>query len=149
MKGKPITILFVEDDASHAKLVRRVLEDHRIANQVFQVSDGVAAMDYLYRRGQFSNADEYPKPDLLLLDLRLPKMDGLEVLKKIKTDNKLKKTPVVILTTSDSELDIARAYELHANSYLVKPIEFDAFSELIRDLGFYWLAWNKSPDQYE
>lgn len=149
MEGKPIMILFAEDNASHAKLVMRGLRDHRVANRVFQVSDGQAAMDFLQHRGDYADPAEYPRPDLVLLDLRLPKLDGLEVLKNIKTDDELKKTPVVILTTSNAESDIARAYELHANSYLVKPIEFDTFAEMIRDLGFYWLAWNKSPNQDE
>ena len=145
MKGRPIMILFAEDNASHAKLVMRGLEENRVANRVFQVSDGEEALDFLMHRGDYTDQNEYPRPDLVLLDLRLPKLDGLEVLRHIKTTDELQKTPVVVLTTSNAESDIARAYELNANSYLVKPIDFEMFANMIRDMGFYWLAWNQSP----
>lgn len=138
-------ILFAEDNASHAKLVMRGLKENHVANRVFQVSDGEAAMDFLMHRGEYSDQNEYPRPDLVLLDLRLPKLDGLEVLRHIKASKDLQRTPVVILTTSNAESDIARAYELNANSYLVKPIDFEMFVNMIRDMGFYWLAWNKAP----
>ena len=140
-----MVILLAEDNRSHAKLVLRGLQQHHVGNQTFCVSDGEQVLDFLNHRGAYSDSEKHPRPDLLLLDLRLPRIDGLEVLKHIKTSEALQKIPVVILTTSDADADISRAYELNANSYLVKPIDFDRFTEMIRDLGFYWLAWNKSP----
>ena len=109
------------------------------------MEDGEAALDYLYGRGAYADRIKYPLPNLMLLDLRLPKIDGLEVLKAVKTDEALRPLPVVILTTSDAERDMAMAYEYHANSYVTKPVNFEDFSKLLRDLGFYWLAWNKRP----
>lgn len=145
MGGRPLVILLAEDNRSHTKLVLRGLQQHHIGNQIFCVSDGEQALDFLNHRGRFSDAAANPRPDLMLLDLRLPRVDGLDVLKQIKTCATLQTIPVVILTTSDAEADISQAYEFGANSYLVKPIDFDRFSEMIRELGFYWLAWNISP----
>jgi CheY-like chemotaxis protein len=145
MIGKPMTILLVEDNPDHAELVKRNLEDFQVANHIHHVEDGEAALDYVYRRGTYSDNKKFPRPDLILLDLRLPKIDGLEVLKQIKRDLALQAIPVVVLTTSDAEKDLAQAYEYHANSYLTKPVNFDNFSRLLRDLGYYWLAWNKRP----
>lgn len=145
MKGEPVTILLVEDNMDHAELVMRNFEDNRVANRVRHVEDGQAALDYLLRRGEFSDARENPRPHVVLLDLRLPKIDGLEVLKEIKTTPELAVIPVVILTTSAAEKDVAMAYEYHANSYIVKPVDFANFSELMEVLGFYWLAWNHGP----
>ena len=145
MKGNPIVILLVEDDPAHAEIVRRNFIGSRIANRLEHVADGQAALDYLYRRNGFSDPALAPIPDIILLDLRLPKVDGLEVLKIIKGDPDLTRIPVVILTTSASEADLARAYDSHANSYLVKPVEFDHFVELMDMLGYYWLAWNQKP----
>ncbi len=145
MNGEPITILLVEDDPAHAEIVRRNFEKSRIANHLIHVSDGQAALDYLYLRGPFSNPLQAPRPGLILLDLRLPKVDGLEVLKTIKADAALDQIPVVILTTSSAESDLARAYDCHANSYLVKPVDFTQFVELMEVLGYYWLVWNQYP----
>jgi CheY-like chemotaxis protein len=145
MNGEPIVILLAEDDPAHAEIVRRNMENSRIANHLEHVEDGQDALDYLYRRNGFSAADRSPRPGLILLDLRMPKVDGLEVLKTIKSDPELTRIPVVILTTSAAELDIAKAYEHHANSYLVKPVDFSQFTELLETLGYYWLAWNKKP----
>jgi CheY-like chemotaxis protein len=145
MTGQPLTILLVEDNPDHAELVMRNLEDFRVANRVIHVDDGQAALDYLYGQGQYADRRSYPMPDLMLLDLRLPKVDGLQVLKEVKENADLRSLPVVILTTSDAERDLATAYDSHANSFLTKPINFGDFSNLIRDLGFYWLAWNKRP----
>ncbi len=145
MDGRPLVILLAEDNQAHTKLVIRGFEQHHVGNQVFCVSDGEQALDFLNQRGEYSDPSEYPRPDLVLLDLRLPRVDGLEVLRKIKTTDALQTIPVVILTTSDAESDVSRAYELNANSYLVKPIDFERFSAMIRELGFYWLAWNKPP----
>jgi CheY-like chemotaxis protein len=145
MDGEPLVVLLVEDNPDHTELVMRSLEDHRIANTVQHVPDGEAALDYLFRRGKYSSPEKSPRPHMILLDLRLPRIDGLEVLKKIKTDETLRRIPVVILTTSEAEKDVAGAYANHTNSYLVKPLDFEKFSQLMDDMGFYWLAWNKRP----
>ncbi len=147
MKGEPIVILLVEDDASHAEIVRRNFEDCRLANRLMHVADGQAALDYLNHRDAFSDPATAPRPGIILLDLRLPKVDGLEVLKSIKSDPKLSSIPVVILTTSKAEMDMVKAYSLHANSYLVKPVDFMKFTELMTTFGFYWVAWNQCPHE--
>ena len=145
MQGEPIVILLVEDEEAHAEIVRRNFEASHLANRLMHVSDGQAALDYLYRRNGFSAPDKSPRPGIILLDLRLPKVDGLEVLKIIKADPELASIPVVILTTSKAETDMAKAYEHHANSYLVKPVDFTQFVALMETFGFYWLAWNQYP----
>jgi len=145
MNGEPIVILLVEDDPAHAEIVRRNFVDFRMANRLVHVADGQAALDYLYRRAEFSNPDHSPRPSLILLDLRLPKIDGLEVLKNIKSDPDLGRIPVVILTTSAAETDMVKAYDNHANSYLVKPVDLPQFVALMKALGYYWLAWNEFP----
>lgn len=146
MSVEPIVILLAEDDPAHAEIVRRNMENSRIANRLERVADGQAALDYLYRRGAFSDPDLSPRPGLILLDLRMPRIDGLEVLKTIKSDPDLMRIPVVILTTSAAEVDIARAYDQHANSYLVKPVDFAMFVSLMDALGFYWLVCNQGPN---
>jgi CheY-like chemotaxis protein len=143
MKGEPIVVLLVEDEPAHAEIVKRNLEDSLIVNQLIHVSDGQEALDYLYRRGEFTDAARSPRPGVILLDLRLPKVDGLEVLKTVKSDPNLKDIPVVILTTSAAETDMVKAYGDHANSYLVKPVDFPKFADLMKTLGYYWLAWNQ------
>jgi len=145
MKGEPIIVLLVEDDEAHAEIVRRNFEDSRMANILKHVSDGQAALDYLHQRNEFSDPSQAPRPGIILLDLRLPKVDGLEVLKSIKTDPLFSSIPVVILTTSKAEMDMVKAYTLHANSYLVKPVDFTQFTKLMETFGYYWLAWNKFP----
>jgi CheY-like chemotaxis protein len=145
MKGKPIIILLVEDEPAHVEIVRRNFEVSRMANRLLSVEDGQAALDYLYRKGQFNDPDKFPMPDLILLDLRLPKVDGLEVLKTIKSDPNLSSIPVVILTTSSAETDKVKAYDYHANSYLVKPVDFSQFVKLMDSFGYYWIAWNQYP----
>ena len=145
MNGKPIVILLVEDDPAHAEIVLRNFKDFRLANRIMHVEDGQAALDYLYRKGEFSDPQTSPRPHIVLLDLRLPKVDGLEVLKQIKSDQDLHSIPVVILTTSEAETDRVKAYDCHANSYLVKPVDFIRFVDLMKAFGYYWLAWNESP----
>jgi CheY-like chemotaxis protein len=139
------TILLVEDNPAHAEIVMRTFQDHHITNHIVHVSDGEAALDYLLQRGQFAEARDCPRPRVILLDLRLPKISGLQLLHEIKTDVALTRIPVVILTTSEAERDLALAYENHVNSYLVKPVDFAKFSQLIDDLGIYWLDWNRQP----
>ena len=145
MKGEPIVILLVEDDLAHAEIVRRNFEDCRLANRLMHVTDGQAALDYLCQRNGFSDPAKSPRPGVILLDLRLPKVDGMEVLEIIKKDPKLRAIPVVILTTSKAEADVIKAYDHHANSYLVKPVDFTQFNQLMEAFGYYWLAWNQSP----
>jgi len=145
MNGEPLTILLVEDNPDHAELVIRNMETFQVANTIIHLEDGELALDYLHGRGNYADRKQFPMPHLMLLDLRLPKVDGLEVLAEVKTTPKLLAMPVVILTTSNAEMDMAQAYEHHANSYVTKPVNFDEFSKLLKDLGFYWLAWNKKP----
>lgn len=145
MKGKPVAILLVEDDRAHAEIVRRNFERSRVANELIHVEDGQAALDYLQCQGAFAAPERAPRPDLVLLDLRLPKVDGLEVLRRVKSDPHLASIPVIVLTTSAAESDMVRAYDAHANSYLVKPVDFPQFVELLDTLGYYWLAWNERP----
>jgi len=146
MNGEPILVMLVEDNVDHAELVIRTLEEHRIGNKVHHFLDGQSALDYLFRRGEFSEPAETQRPHLILLDLRLPRVDGIDVLKAIKEDPDLKSIPVVVLTTSEAEKDVAKAYYNHANSYLVKPVGFEDFKQLMDDLGFYWLGWNVNPN---
>lgn len=145
MKGEPITILLVEDDPAHAEIVRRNFEGFRMANNLVHVADGQAALDYLFHQAEYSDLKSSPRPGLVLLDLRLPRIDGLEVLETIKKDSDLSRIPVVVLTTSSAEIDLVKAYDFHANSYLVKPVEFPQFMTLMETLGYYWLAWNEYP----
>lgn len=143
--GEPLVILLVEDNLDHAELVIRNLEEFQVANRIYHVDDGEKALDYLHGRGAYADRTQFPMPHLMMLDLRLPKVDGLEVLKEVKKCDAIRALPVVILTTSDSERDMAQAYEFNANSYVTKPVDFAAFSKLMSDLGFFWLAWNKKP----
>ncbi len=145
MMGEPVLVMLVEDNADHAELVIRTLEDHRIANRIMHFTDGQTALDYLLRRGEYANPESSPRPHMILLDLRLPRVDGLEVLQSIKQQDETKSIPVIILTTSEAEKDVARAYDNYVNSYLVKPVGFEEFSKLMNDLGFYWLGWNTNP----
>ncbi len=147
MKDSSLTILLVEDNPDHVELIKRSFEHNRTKNKIYVVSDGEAALDYVFRKGIYADPEKSPRPHVILLDLRIPRIDGLEVLKRIKTSKEHKKLPVVILTTSEAERDIAIAYEQHANSYLVKPVNFEKFAQLMADLGFYWLCWNRHPWQ--
>ncbi len=146
VKGEPILILLVEDDPAHAEIVRRNLADFRVANRIVHVEDGQAALDYLYRQAPYTDPKTSPRPALILLDLRLPKVDGLEVLRRIKEDEELKRIPTVVLTTSSAESDMAQAYDNGAGSYLVKPVNLEKFTKLMEAFGFYWLAWNRYQD---
>ncbi len=145
MNGEPVLVMLVEDNVDHAELVVRTLSEHRVANRIRHFMDGQSALDYLFHQGAYTDVTENPYPHVILLDLRLPRVDGLEVLKKIKESDDLKHIPVVVLTTSEADRDVARAYDHHVNSYLVKPVGYEEFSELMEDLGFYWLGWNTNP----
>lgn len=137
-----VSFLLVEDDDDHAQLVVRSLESNRITNRIDHVKDGAEALDYLFRRGKYVGQ---ARPDVILLDLKLPKVDGHEVLREVKSDPQLKVIPVVILTTSGAEIDRSKAYEEHANSYLVKPLDFAQFRKMAEDLKLYWGMWNQPP----
>jgi CheY-like chemotaxis protein len=143
--GEPLVLLLVEDNDAHAEMVKRSFEQHKVSNVIFHVDDGQKALDYIFHEGEYSDKQKYPHPNCILLDLRLPKVDGLEVLRRVKSDENTWKTPVVILTTSSADKDIAQSYEYHANSYVVKPMDFAKFESLMDDLGYYWLAWNQNP----
>lgn len=145
MKGESLMILLVEDNEDHAEMVKRSLRANHVANPVLHVTDGEAALDYLFRRGKYTDSKKSPRPHLILLDLRLPKIDGLDVLKEIKESEELRRIPVVVLTSSEEENDVAMVYDHYANSYLSKPLDFKKFTELMRELGFYWLGWNVNP----
>jgi len=145
MKGEPVTILLVEDDPAHAEIVQRNFEDFRLANRMYHVSDGQEALDFLFRKGEFSDPERSPRPGLILLDLRLPRVEGLDVLKIVKSDSDLCRIPVVVLTTSSAEADMVKAYNSHANSYLVKPVDLPQFVDMMKTLGYYWLTWNEFP----
>ncbi len=134
---KVVDILLVEDSPSDVLLAKEALEDSKIANNLHEVTDGVEAMKFLRKEGPYTRA---PRPDLILLDLNLPKKDGREVLAEIKSDENLKRIPVVVLTTSKSEADVMRAYGLHANCYIVKPVNFEQFVQVVRSIEHFWFA---------
>jgi len=138
-------ILLVEDNEDHAMLVTLAFEDLELKYELHWVKNGSEAMDYLYQRGVYSNPENSPRPDLILLDLRLPLIDGHEVLKAVKESCDLKTIPVVILTSSENQGDITRAYSNYANSYLVKPMSSDLLVKMVDSLGEYWLKWNRHP----
>jgi CheY-like chemotaxis protein len=142
MMGEPVIVLLVEDNDDHAELVLRQMADHRIANKVVRLADGQDALDYLFREGKFVDPKSSPRPHVIFLDLRLPKVDGLEVLKLLKESDTVRDIPVVVLTTSEGERDVAKAYLNHTNSYVVKPVDYHKFRDLMDNLGFYWMSWN-------
>jgi len=138
--------LLVEDDANDVTLTLRALQQHRLANRIEVVRDGQEAVDYLFgAEGADGRLPANPMPRFILLDLKLPKLSGLEVLARIKADQRTRSIPVTILTSSREDIDVARAYELGVNSYIVKPVDFAQFSDAVRQVGFYWLLLNESP----
>ena len=136
-------ILLVEDNPDDVELTKRALKIHNIANEVIVARDGVEALDYLFATGAYSGRDMTVTPQLILLDLKLPKVDGLEVLRRLRSDERTMFLPVVILTSSKEEQDLVNGYKLHANSYIRKPVDFNQFSEAVRQLGLYWLVLNE------
>ena len=145
---RSFVILLVEDNEDHAMLVTLALEELDVSYGLHWVKNGEEAMDYLYHKAGFVKPEDNPRPDLILLDLRLPLMDGHEVLKAVKESCELRAIPVVILTSSENQSDITRAYSNYANSYLVKPMSSDLLVKLVDSLGDYWLKWNQHPVQY-
>ncbi len=139
------TILLVEDNPDDEALTLRALKKNNIANEVAVARDGVEALDYLFAEGSHAGRDPAQLPEVVLLDLKLPKLDGLEVLKRLRADPRTRRIPVVILTTSSEERDIAASYDLGANSYIRKPVDFDQFLAAVHQLGLYWLLLNEPP----
>jgi CheY-like chemotaxis protein len=146
MNEQAFEILLVEDNPDDAELTLNALKKYNLANKVHWVEDGEQAIDFLYATGKYAGRQVEKKPKLILLDLKLPKIDGMEVLKKIKTDEKMKTIPVVILTSSREESDIIKGYQLGVNSYIVKPVDFEQFSKSVLELGLYWLILNQPPE---
>ena len=146
MSPYSVDVLLVEDNISDAELTIRELKKHNLANNLFHVKDGEEAIDFIFASGKFADSRDilFP-PKVILLDIQMPKVNGLEVLKKIKTDPRTKSIPVVILTSSKENPDIQNCYDLGANSYIVKPVNFEGFAEAIRNLGFYWVLLNQPP----
>jgi CheY-like chemotaxis protein len=137
-------ILLAEDNPKDVELALEALEENKLANDVVVVRNGAEALDYLYRRGEFSTRPE-GNPAVVLLDLKMPKVDGLEVLRQIKTDERLKVVPIVMLTSSREEQDLVKSYELGANAYVVKPIDFQQVIEAVKQLGLFWAVLNEPP----
>jgi CheY-like chemotaxis protein len=137
-------ILMVEDDPKDVELTMSALEDYNLVNEVVVARDGQEALDYLYSQGRFS-ARSPENPAVILLDLKLPKVDGLEILNRIKSDDRLKMIPVVVLTSSREERDMVRSYQLGVNAYVVKPVDFHEFVNAVRELGVFWAVINQPP----
>jgi len=146
MNSNSVEILLVEDNMDDAELTIHQLKKHNMANNLFHVTDGEEALDFIFASGKFNGQREISHtPKLILLDIKMPKVNGIEVLEKIKSDPRTKKIPVVILTSSKEDPDIKQCYELGANSYIVKPVNFEGFAQSIINLGFYWLLLNQPP----
>lgn len=140
-----VEILLVEDDPSDAELTIRALKKHNLANNLVHVKDGAEALDFIFAKGKYSERNIVNGPRVVLLDLKLPKVDGLEVLRQMKSDERTKVIPVVVLTSSKEEQDVIRSYQLGVNSYISKPVDFEKFVQAVSDLGLYWLLLNQPP----
>jgi len=141
----PLDILLVEDNPHDAELTIRTLSKHHLSNHLLLVADGQAALDFLFGTGAHAGRDCRQLPKVVLLDLKLPKLDGLEVLRQLRADERTRQLPVVVLTSSREDCDVIRAYQLGANSYIVKPVDFERFSETVSQIGLYWLLLNVPP----
>lgn len=139
---KPAEILLVEDNPADVRLTMEVLKDAKLCNNISVVNDGVQALDFLYRRGEYGSA---ARPDIILLDLNLPRLDGREVLERVKSDDSLKYIPVVVLTTSSAEQDILKSYALHANCYITKPVDLEQFTKVVTTIEEFWFSIVKLP----
>jgi len=143
-QGEPVEILLAEDNPGDAKLTRKALEQGKVINNLHVVTDGVDAMAYLRQEGEYADR---PRPDLVLLDLNMPRKDGREVLQDIESDDDLRRIPVVVMTSSEAEEDIVQSYDLHANAYVTKPIDFDGFLDVVGSLEDFWLSVVKMPPE--
>lgn len=146
MDHNSVEVLLAEDNINDAELTIRELRKHNMANNLFHVKDGEEALDFMFATGQYTDIrNAVCRPKIVLLDIQMPKLNGIEVLERLKADELTKSTPVVILTSSKEDPDIQRCYALGANSYIVKPVNFERFAESIKNLGFYWLLINQPP----
>ncbi len=145
MTGNPVEILLVEDNPNDAELTLRALRKNNVSNRIHVVRDGAEALEFIFGKGAYNGRSLKEGPKVILLDLKLPKVDGLEVLRQIKNDQQARKVPVVILTSSKEERDIVEGYRLGVNSYIVKPVDFAQFTEAVRQLGLYWILLNQPP----
>ncbi len=145
MTGEPVEILLVEDNPNDVEMTLRSLQKNNVSNRVHVARDGAEALDFIFGRGAYHGRSLKEGPKVILLDLKLPKVDGLEVLRQIKHDEQARKVPVVILTSSKEERDIVESYQLGVNSYIVKPVDFTQFTEAVRQLGLYWILLNQPP----
>ena len=143
-QSEAIEVLLVEDDPGDVLMTREAFEQHKLRNTLHVVSDGVEALSFLRQEGDYADV---PRPDLVLLDLNLPRMDGREVLAEIKADPQLRRTPVVVLTTSEAEEDVLRSYDLHANAYVAKPVDFDRFIDVVRRIDSFFVTVVKLPNR--
>ncbi len=142
---KEVEILLVEDNPTDAELAMRALKKSNLANKLVWVKDGAEALDFLFGAGAYSGRQVVNGPKVIMLDLRLPKVDGMEVLRRVKSDERTRSIPVVVLTSSKEDRDVAESYQLGVNSYISKPVEFDAFAKTVSELGMYWLLVNHPP----
>lgn len=142
---KSAVILLIEDNPNDAELTLRALRENNLANEIKLLDDGEKALNYIFCRGEFSGRDQSENPKLIILDLKLPKVDGLEILRELKSSDATKSIPVVVLTSSQHETDVITSYKLGVNSYIVKPVEFDKFVDAVRQLGLYWMLINQQP----
>jgi CheY-like chemotaxis protein len=145
MNNYEIDVLLVEDNPRDAEMTLRTLRKHNLVNQVVHVNDGKEALDWLFGTGLYVGRDPNCHPKIVLLDLKLPKVDGLDVLRAIRTDERTRNMPVVVMTSSLEDRDVVESYKLGVNSYVVKPVDFDAFSAAVAELGHYWLLTNQKP----
>ncbi len=143
MESRSVEILLVEDNPYEAELAIRGLKKHNFANNLYHIDDGADALDFIFGRGKY--ADHAATPKLILLDIKLPRVDGIEVLRQIKMNEKTKSIPVVVLTSSKENQDVKACYELGVNSYIVKPVDFDSFAKAVAELGMYWMLLNTAP----
>ena len=141
-----VEILLVEDSARDAEMTLRSLRQHNLANRVHWVKDGADALDFMFRQGTYANRARIHALKVVLLDIKMPKVDGIEVLRRLKADEKTKDIPVVIMTSSQEERDVVESYRLGVNSYIVKPVQFESFLETVSKIGLYWVLMNRVPD---
>ena len=146
MYENEIEILLVEDNPNDAEMTIRTLKKANLANKLIHLKDGAEALDFIFARGNFADREIENKPKVILLDIKMPKVDGIEVLRQIKSNNTTKAIPVVIMTSSKEEQDIITSYNLGVNSYVVKPVDFEGFAKAVSELGFYWLITNQGSE---
>jgi len=140
-----VEILLVEDNAADAEMTMRALRRNNLANRLHWVKDGAEALDYMFRAGSYASRDPAAVPKLIMLDIKMPKVDGIEVLRRLKADAATRTVPVVVMTSSNEESDVVETYRLGANSYIVKPVEFQSFIETVAKIGLYWMLTNRTP----